>query len=76
MITETPFDALLARRAELEAQHESLCETCNEEYNPFRGGEVPGTPWRERDRVWTELQGVEAEIDRQCREEERAEATP
>lgn len=59
--TTDQFQDLLDQREALRARHTALCEACNEGYNAFRG-EPLGAPWRERDRVYTELEALEETI--------------
>jgi hypothetical protein len=67
-MTGEEFEALLSRRAELREQHQAYCDDVN---GPLGTGERSPEA-SGRDRVWGELQEIEAQIDAAL-EAERAE---
>lgn len=58
-MTDPEFDALLQRREDLRDQHTNLCEEINGQYY-YRSQSLSFT--EKRNRVWRELQSVEAQI--------------
>jgi hypothetical protein len=55
MLTDLEFEALVEERAKLRAEHESLCETINEYYNPFCGEDPHDPRCIKRDVVYSKL---------------------